>query len=392
MSSFRLYKSGVCVVWTDSSNAEAFCRLIAKRHAANPAAVALVYYSSDALNPIEVTSYLAQYCDDLNYCGCSTCGEISPAGMQDAGALAILLPASDFQVLCHPIENVHSAGMSNIAQKAAELRARFEELHQLSHCEQAFAITLIDGLTYSEEAVTVALHRGLGDIGLIGGSAGDNLHFNKTTQICNGRVFSNAAVLALINTSLPFALCTENNFIPTEKKLVVTNADPDTRTVYEFNAEPAALEYANLIGVERDQLDPHCFASNAMVVRVGGEYHCRAVQRVNDDDSLTFYSAIDTGVVLTVSKTEGMVDSMKSSINKVEQIVGEIDLVMGFECILRKLDARRRNAIGRVEDLYVENNIIAFNSYGEQYHSAHVNQTFTGVAFGVPSGAQETSA
>ena len=383
MASFREYKSGVCVVWTDSGDTSAFCQRIAAQHAQNPAALALIYYSSDVLKPQAIVEHLADLCNDLNYSGCSTCGEISPVGMQDAGALAILLPATEFQVICHPINDIHSVGMSNIAQQAAALRLRFEEECELCDIDTMFALTLIDGLTYSEEAVTAALHRGLGDIGLIGGSAGDSLHFKQTTQICNGRVYSNAAILMLIQTKLPFALCTENNFVPTEQKLVVTEADPDTRTVYEFNAEPAALEYAKAIGVDRFDLQPSCFASNAVVVRVGGEYHCRAVQRVNNDGSLTFYSAIDTGVVLTVAKTEGMVQSMKQSIEHVEQLIGEIDLMMGFECILRKLDARHRNAIGRVEDLYAENNIVAFNSYGEQYNSVHINQTFTGIAFGV---------
>jgi len=121
-----------------------------------------------------------------------------------------------------------------------------------------------------------------------------------------------------------------------------------------------------------------------MVVRVGGQYYCRAVQQANADDSLAFFSAIDTGVVLTIAKTEGMVRSMQNTIENIEHAIGKIDLMMGFECILRKLDARHRNVIERIEDVYVENNIVAFNCYGEQYQSMHINQTFTGVAFGLP--------
>jgi len=313
----------------------------------------LIYYSSSALDPHDLVDYFSIHCNDLNYCGCSTGGEISPDGMQECGALAILLPASSFNVLSQPIENIHNTGMNNIAQQAAQQRILFEEAYSASHIDSTFAITLIDGLTYSEESVTAALHRGLGDIPLIGGSAGDSFNFKRTTQLCNGCVYTNAAVLLLINSNLPFTLCTENNFVPTSHKLVVTDADPDTRTVYEFNAEPAALAYAAAIGVDREELDPQCFASNAMVVRVGGQYYCRAVQRVNRDNSLAFS-------------------------------IGKIDLMMGFECILRKLDARHRNVIERIEDVYRDNNIVAFNSYGEQYQSMHINQTFTGVAFGLP--------
>lgn len=384
MAQIKKYKSGINVVWTDTDDAQAFCELIQQSHIAEPAAMALIYYSADAISPHHVVEFFQSNGSDLNYCGCSTCGEISPAGMQDCGAVAVLLPASRFTVLAQSIENVHKAGMNSIAQQAAEQRILFEEQCHDASTENTFAVTLIDGLTYSEEAVTAALHRGLGDVPLIGGSAGDNLNFEKTTQLYNGCVLSSAAVVLLVKSDLPYQLCTENNFVPTGEKLVVTEADPNNRTVYEFNAEPAALVYAKAIGVDREDLGPSCFASNAVVVRVGGEYHCRAMQRVNSDDSVTFYSAIDTGVVLTVAKTEGMAESMRQQIERLEHGIGEIDLIMGFECILRKLDARHRNVIARVEDLYRENNIIAFNSYGEQFQSMHINQTFTGVAFGLP--------
>jgi len=384
MAKIRQYQSGISVVWTESKDTIAFCELVVEQHARKTCAVALIYYSPKALNPSELVDYFNTHCNDLNYCGCSTGGEISPEGMQDGGALAILLPKGSFNVLAQPIDNVQNVGMNNIAQQAARQRVLFEETFGAHHFDSTFAITLIDGLTYSEESVTAALHRGLEDIPLIGGSAGDSLNFKKTTQLCNGRVYSNAAVLIIISSKLPFSLCTENNFVPTEHKLVVTDADPDTRTVFEFNAEPAALAYADAVSVDRSELAPQCFASNAMVVRVGGQYYCRAVQRVNSDDSLTFFSAIDTGVVLTIAKTEGMVRSMQSTIESIEHAIGKIDLMMGFECVLRKVDARHRNVIERIEDVYVENNIVAFNSYGEQYQSMHINQTFTGVAFGLP--------
>jgi len=234
MAKFRQYDSGIGVVWTESKDTAAFCELVVEQHARQACAMALIYYSSSAINPNDLVDYFSTHCSDLNYCGCSTGGEISPEGMQDCGVLAILLPASSFNVLSQPIENIHNVGMNNIAQQAAQQRILFDEAFGTNQIDSTFAITLIDGLTYSEESVTAALHRGLGDIPLIGGSAGDSLNFKKTTQLCNGRVYTNAAVLILINSNLPFTLCTENNFVPTDHKLVVTDADPDTRTVYEL--------------------------------------------------------------------------------------------------------------------------------------------------------------
>ena len=35
-----------------------------------------------------------------------------------------------------------------------------------------------------------------------------------------------------------------------------------------------------------------------------------------------------------------------------------------------------------MSELYRRNNVVGFNTYGEQYRSMHVNQTLTGVAIG----------
>jgi hypothetical protein len=41
-----------------------------------------------------------------------------------------------------------------------------------------------------------------------------------------------------------------------------------------------------------------------------------------------------------------------------------------------------------MSELYRENNVVGFGTYGEQYRSMHLNQTFTGIAFGRPQAAE----
>lgn len=302
--------------------------------------------------------------------------------MQDYGAIAILLPAKWFKVSILTIEKVDTLGMHAVSQLASEHKTNFLATLNTNEPDDIFATLLIDGLTYSEEAVTATLARALDNIPLIGGSAGDDLAFSGTTQIVNGKTFRRAAVITLTHCSLPFSLYTENNFVPTPHKLVVTESDPDHRTVKEFNAQPAAIAYANAIGLAPEQLSSSNYASHAVVVKVGGEHYCRSIQQLNDDLSLTFFCAIDNGLVLTVAKSEGMFRSTQAAIERIEHQVGKIDVMMGFDCIYRKLDAQHRNVVGRMESLYQEHNFVGFNTYGEQFNAMHINQTFTGVAFG----------
>src|SRR3546814_16061920 len=83
------------------------------------------------------------------------------------------------------------------------------------------------------------------------------------------------------------------HFRPTEQKIVVTSADPERRVVWSLNAAPAAEEYARLIGSTMEDLTPEVFAANPLLVRIGGEYHLRAIQQVDREGALHFYCAVD---------------------------------------------------------------------------------------------------
>jgi hypothetical protein len=243
-------------------------------------------------------------------------------------------------------------------------------------------------MSYAEEAVTAAIFWGLDDIPLIGGSAGDHMEFRKTFILANGTAWSGRAVILLISTAIPFQIFKSDNFIPSSQKLVVTASDPDRRIVYEFNAAPAAEEYAAAIGIAPESLTAMSFASHPVVVRVGGEYFCRSIQKVNPDGSLSFFCAIDDGVVLTVARAQGMVESTRATLTEVDESLGGIDMIFGFDCILRRLDAQNRQVFRGMSELYRQHRVIGFGTYGEQYQSLHLNQTLTGIAFGHLSAAE----
>ena len=245
-----------------------------------------------------------------------------------------------------------------------------------------FAVMLVDGLSNAEETLVAAVHWAIGDIQLVGGSAGDNLTFEKTTLIHAGQVWSQAALLLMIETDTPFRVFKTQNFEPTAIKLVVTAADTASRTVYELNAEPAAREYAAAIGLLPNDLGPFSFASYPLVVKVGGDYYCRSIRNMNLDGSLTFFCAIDEGLVFTVARPQDMVTSTEQTLRDVEASLGGIDLVLGFDCILRRLDAENSQTRNLVDQLYRKYRVVGFNTYGEQFNAMHLNQTLTGIAFG----------
>lgn len=378
----RVEPCGIVVLWSETSDTATFCEALVRRARHDDFALALVWFSPTRHDARELSERLAREAPGLLHAGCSTSGEVTPDGLQEQGILAVLLPRAHFRVSVTVLEDVHELGMETIARRALGARTDFFAADPGTPEEDVFAICLIDALVHAEEAVTTALDRGLDGVPLIGGSAGDDLAFGRTEQIAGGEVHVHGALLVLIACHLPFRLFTDHNFVPTEHRLVVTESDPDRRIVHEFNAEPAAEAYARAIGLNTSALDARSFASHALVVRIGGEYYCRSIQRLNEDGSLTFFCAIDDGLVLTVARSEGMVSASRAAIERIESEIGPLVALFGFDCIYRRLDARHRNVTERVETLYREKGFVGFNTYGEQYRSMHVNQTLTGVAIG----------
>ncbi len=374
------YTCGMVALTASGGTAEDFARSVAREAAAAGGAFAFFFHSPGIFEAEALAEALKTHAPGVAHAGCSTAGEITPDGFEEGKAVAVLLPESCFTVVSTMICGVSSAGMERITAAVEQARQTLGQRDQLPDAKR-FAVCLIDGLCFAEEAITSAIHWGLDDIPLLGGSAGDDMRFERTTVIHDGEAQSDAAIIILVSTPVPFHIFKTDNFVPTDTKLVVTSSDPEHRIVHELNAEPAASEYAKAIGMDTQSLGPLSFASHPVVVRVGGEYYCRSIQKPNDDNSLSFFCAIDDGIVLTVAKPTGMVESTRKALADVSEQLQGIDMILGFECTHRRLDAQNRQVARDVSELYRENNVIGFATYGEQFRSMHLNQTFTGVAF-----------
>ncbi|WP_256750607.1 FIST signal transduction protein [Mesorhizobium sp. Mes31] len=387
-SSRTRYACGLSVLTSDEPDPNAFARAVATEAAAIDAGFALLFFSQSLVEASALSQALRTHAPALHHAGCSTAGEITPQGLEDGHVLAMLLPSASFTAASTMVDDLSSSGMDRITGEVEALRRSLRGRTGHEQTRNTFALCFIDGLSYAEEAVSSAIHWGLDDIPLLGGSAGDDLKFETTRLISNGRVTSDSAIIVLIATEIPFHVFKTDNFVPTDEKLVVTSSDPDHRIVREFNATNAAEEYAASVGILPQTLTPLSFASHPVVVKVGGEYYCRSIQKMHPDGSLSFFCAIDDGVVLSIAQPMDMVESTRAALRDVEERLGGIDMILGFDCVLRRLDARNRQVFRDISELYRVNNVIGFGTYGEQYRSMHLNQTFTGIAFGERQAAE----
>lgn len=321
--------------------------------------------------------------EGLRVIGCTSSGELTGRGYDHDSLSVIGFPAGAFHMASHAFLDIDhfdpAAARAAVRALAAEAERDSRTLGQ--HVNHV-ALFLVDGLSHSEELLTMTIQDALGDIPLVGGSSGDDLAFRQTAIFHGGAFHPRAAVLAILSSVRPMHVFKEQHYRPGAAKMVITGAQPVERIVTEINAEPAAAEYLRLAGHAGEALGTEFFAAHPPMVRVGGEYHVRSIQSANLDGSLTFYCAIDEGLVLTLGEPIDRIAGMNALFEGIRAKIGAVDRIIAFDCVLNRIDAEQRQIARAVSELYRSNGVIGFNTYGEQFHALHVNQTFSGLAIG----------
>lgn len=345
-----------------------------------PFACVMLFVSPEA----DVPAFAARFAEAIGEApviGCTTAGELSPQGYAEGEAVAMALPARHFAAGTLVVPDLDHLAAQDLIGQMIRLRAGL--MRGNPGWEHEFAFLVVDGLSVREDALTAALAPGLGPVPLFGGSAGDGVRFDRTFVIHGGEVMRHAAVLAMLRSDCRARVFSLDHLRPTERRMVVTEADPARRIVRQINAEPAAREYARLLGKDPGQLDSFTFAAHPVVVRIGGRHHVRAIQRVAPNGDLVFFSAIDEGVVLTLAEPEEMVGHLDRALDDLAR-GGAPAAILACDCILRRMEAQEKQKSAALSDVLRRHRVLGFSTYGEQLNSMHVNQTMTGVALYPP--------
>jgi hypothetical protein len=360
-----------------------------------------VFYCSPNYDLERLEKALADKFADIPLIGCTTAGEITPVGFLEGSITGVSIRSDKLKskAVLLPLDDL-TGDQVRIAHKSL-----YEQMMGQDFCDTAvctypvcdegqceglkgFAFLLIDGLSNMEERVMGALSEVLSALPLVGGSAADDDRFEQTQIYYEGQFHTNCAVLSLVCTSLPFYLFKTESFEGTDRRLVITEADAANRKVTEINGLPASTGYAEAAGIDESELSFDFFANNPVAVKLGGDYFIRSITPSKEAYSselskgLRFSCAIDEGVVLSMAKSTDVVENLSSAFDVMREEIGEPLLTLGFDCLYRNAQYRKEAKTGEIAGLMQENKVIGFHTYGEQYGSLHVNQTFTAVAFG----------
>jgi hypothetical protein len=243
--------------------------------------------------------------------------------------------------------------------------------------DQYVGIVLADGLSGAEEALMEKLGD-RSDIFFVGGSAGDDLNFKRTHVMAEGRAFTNAAVLLLLELKHGFDIVKTQSFGTTGKRLLATKVDPAHRLVLEFDHQPAIEAYAHALGVSPQEA-PGLFMRHPLGLMADGDPYVRSPQQVHEG-GMVFYCQIKEGMELEVLEATDIVAHTDRAIQARKASSDPIAGIIDFQCILRTLQLREEKRCDQYGAIFAGIPTAGFSTYGEAY-LGHMNQTSTILVF-----------
>ncbi|MFQ3788046.1 nitric oxide-sensing protein NosP [Halomonas sp. A29] len=348
----------------------------------NPYLEGVLFFCSAEYDLPALAAALEAHLGGVKLCGCTTAGELGVDGYSRGSIVAVGFDHRAFTLDYRLIRELDAFTLLDAQRITDQL---------MDHCVRSgvaplkghtFAMTLLDGLSACEEQVLLTLTSVLAGIPHFGGSAGDDNRLTGTHVYGEGAFHAQAAVVLMVNTELDFEVLSTHHLRPRGEKLVVTAADCEGRRVLELNAEPAALEYARLVGCSVEALSPEVFARHPLAVKLHDKTYVRAIQGVNPDLSLNFYCAVETGIVMTAMHGTDLLEDLGREIDAITERLGPAECILGCDCFLRRLELEQDGLQAAAKAFYRRQRVLGFNTYGEHCNGLHLNQTFSGVFIG----------
>lgn len=332
----------------------------------------IIFFSSSSFDKEKVSCLMKKNFKSSEVFGCSTSGElVSGKMMKNSIVVMALGPDIIEDVKVEVVENINDK--NEIKRVFQAFDDYYEEPVSKSDYSKYFGLVLIDGLSRKEEMIMDKI----GDLTnhlFLGGSAGDDLKFNKTYVFANGKAYGNAAILALLKPRTAFDIIKTQSFKVLDKKLIATKVNVKNREVIEFNNVPAVKAYAQAVGITEDKAANY-FMSNPVGLVVDGDVYVRSPQQIKGS-SLIFYCNILEGMEVSLLESTNIVEDTKNAVkSKIEEMDG-ISGIINFHCILRTLELEQKHQTEDYGKIFSGIPTIGFSTYGEEY-LGHINQTST---------------
>jgi hypothetical protein len=322
--------------------------------------------------------------------GATTAGEVDNTGFH-SGTVVLGALYGDFDVGLglgtHLSADAVTAGATAIRKACEDLGVRQPDLDPRKYV----GMVIDDAFRYKKEELLLGILEKNQTLTLVGGGANDdNPDMSKwSAQIhVDGEVATDAVLVALFRTNAPFAALRSHWYIPTGERITITKVDETHTRALEIDGKPAALRYADLLGVKPSELDftlPTGFAVRPAALRVGREYFIRAPWKpILEDNSILFANLLEEGSELELMKLGDMAGMTKAFFTEeLPRRVPNPQAALLFHCGGRMYYALATGTVPQLaETLRYAPVAAGMNVHFEIYSGFHINTTLTVLAFG----------
>ena len=357
--------------------------LVRQMRSANENYNLILFFPSVSYDFELLSKKLANAFPNSEVVGCSTSGEISAHGFTKQSIVMTGLSCNKTSVKGVIVEDADKFPM--VYKKHIEEAMRkcgISQNSETSH-KDAFAITFINGLCNAEEALLAVLYAVIGNLNfkVLGGSAGDDLKFDRTFVSLNGKVTSRGGVVVFVKSEKKFTIVKENIFKPSGVTLKLTNVDTKQRKIFEINGQSAASSYAKAVGTTVDKVMDVSLL-HPIGRAFGEQIFISSIAGVNADQSFNMYCRVLGNTSVELMEQGDVKAIMNQTVSKIKSEIPNAGFVFFINCILRTLQFDTSDYGKYMTDLYRDNfkNFCGFSSYGEQINRVNSNQTLVVLA------------
>ncbi|MGI9522168.1 MAG: FIST signal transduction protein [Hyphomicrobiaceae bacterium] len=334
---------------------------------------ALVFWGAEH-DPEAVAAACASKLGDIPHIGCTTNGEITSQGLKMDSVCAILFSSTRV-----------SAQTTQAPLSPDSLEAGRKVASSLQAGNAKVLLLLPDGLAVNGTAIIRGAQEVLGQGFVIaGGAAGDRWKFEKTYQICDGKLLSSAlpAMMFYANGDLEIGFGVMSGWKPIGLAKKVTSAEGNV--VYRIEDQTALEFYSTFLGDKAAQLPaigsefPFGLVDASGKIEQSGIHYdeeyilLRSPMSVDHEKgSVTFAAEIPEGakVKMTMAKASDVIAGARVAAElAMSQMTGPPEAVLFFSCSARKhvLGRRISREIAAAQTVFgADVPMAGFYAYGE---------------------------
>jgi hypothetical protein len=244
------------------------------------------------------------------------------------------------------------------------------------------AVTILDSGSQQEEAFCIGSAAAAPQIRFVGGCVATEVRdaARKPYVWLGGEVLSEAGLVLLLESELPFYAVSSAHLMPTDTKTVVTAAAG--RVIETLDGRPALTRLRELTAAAGDEITMPRPSSHSFARYVDGVPYVRSITHF-EDERVHLASAVETGHVLRLMRAGDLIgQTSKDLALAAERVGGTMGALLAFSCVGRHWEATAKNLDRELAGAYAQYGAVGAQSFGEQSGMLLVNHTLTALAIG----------